>query len=84
MPDIKSHSDTLGNNFQKFWLTFRKAVIENDTLKIAELTRFPFETRGEMDTDPIVKFDRTNFFKVLKYTWDKKHIGMKMKVLYPH
>jgi hypothetical protein len=66
MPEIKSHSDTLGNNFQEFWLTFRKAVIENDTLKIAELTRFPFETRGEMDTDPIVKFDRTNFFKVFK------------------
>ena len=64
--EIKSLSDTLGNSFQKFWLTFREAVIENDTLEIAELTRFPFETRGEMDSDPIVKYDRTNFFKVFK------------------
>ena len=64
--EIKSLSDTSENSFQKFWLTFRKAVIDNDTIEIAELTIFPFETRGEMDSDPIVKFDRINFFRVFE------------------
>jgi len=54
------------NDFQKFWNEFRKALIENDEDKIQSMTVFPFETRGEMDSDSIVKYDKTDFKKVLR------------------
>lgn len=53
-------------SFQQFWLDFRQAVISNDTNKIIKMTILPFETRGEMDSDPIVKYDRSNFFKAFR------------------
>jgi hypothetical protein len=54
------------NEFQEFWDTFRRAVIDNDYSKIKSLTIFPLETRGEMDSDPIVKYDEKEFEKVIR------------------
>lgn len=54
------------NDFQKFWNEFRKALIENDEDKIQSMTVFPFETRGEMDSDSIVKYNKKDFKKVLR------------------
>ena len=62
--NTKVVSDTLESSFLKFWQTFRQAVIDNDTNKIISLTIFPFKTRGEMDSDPIIKYDRKKFAKV--------------------
>ena len=62
--EVKAAVDSLSNSFLKFWQTFRQAVIDYDTSKIISLTDFPLETRGEMDSDPIVKYDRKKFPKV--------------------
>ena len=53
-------------SFPEFWIIFRKAIIENDQEKILKNTNFPFETRGTFDSDPIVRYDKTKFFIVLK------------------
>jgi hypothetical protein len=51
-------------DFLVFWTTFRKAVLDNDLDKVMSMTKFPFETRGEMDGDPIVKYQKKDFKKV--------------------
>ena len=64
--EIESIADTTNSNFQQFWDNFREAVINNDTSKIIQLTRFPFETRGPQDSDPIIKYEKKKFLKVLE------------------
>lgn len=56
-------TDPQSNDFQNFWNEFRTAVMNNDTAKVAMLTRFPFETRGEMDWDPVIERDKEWFLK---------------------
>ncbi|MHC1705037.1 MAG: hypothetical protein AB9846_14095 [Tenuifilaceae bacterium] len=56
--------DTINKSFQEFWIVFRNAVIENDTNKLVQLTKFPLETRGPLDSDPLVKYEREQFMKV--------------------
>jgi hypothetical protein len=58
-------TDTSLDSFPQFWHVFRKAIIENDTNKIIEMTTFPFETRGPMDNDKVVTFSKNGFTKVL-------------------
>lgn len=50
--------------FIAFWQTLRHAIINNDTNTIIESTIFPIETRGPMDSDPIIKYERKDFVKV--------------------
>jgi hypothetical protein len=64
--DNEASNNMSDKDFQQFWLTFRQAVISNDTNKIIAMTILPFETRGEMDSDPIVKYCRNNFFKAFR------------------
>jgi len=52
-------------DFGEFWSEFRQAVEENDIQDILELTNFPFETRGEMDSDPIIKYSEKQMRKVM-------------------
>lgn len=47
--------------FRHFWKEFREAVMVNNKPTITALTQFPFLTRGEMDSDPILKHDRAWF-----------------------
>ena len=74
--DDKTVIDTTNHNFQQFWTTFRKAVIDNDTIEIIQHTKFPLETRGPKDSDPIVKYDRQDFIRVFK-KYLNQHSGMR-------
>ena len=59
-------TDKSTESFLKFWKVFRQAVIDNDTSTVISLTAFPLETRGEMDQDPIVKYERKDIAKVFR------------------
>jgi hypothetical protein len=54
------------DDFFSFWKGFRKAVIDSDTSKIILTTNFPFQTRGPLDDDPIVKYSNGKFLQVFK------------------
>jgi hypothetical protein len=53
--------------FQSYWSEFRVAAISGDTDKVAAMTEFPFETKGETDSDPVVKHSRQAFLRL----WSK-------------
>jgi hypothetical protein len=73
-----SVKESFDNQFFKFWKMFRKAVLENDTNKILNLTNFPFETRGPLDIDPIIKVEKLNFLNIFnKYL--KQSSGMQVE-----
>lgn len=50
---------------EAYWPAFRSAVEHNDPEKIAALTRFPFETRGDSDDDAVRKLTREQFLQAL-------------------
>ncbi|MFM2226102.1 MAG: hypothetical protein RJA07_2304 [Bacteroidota bacterium] len=56
---------TSQKEFKIFWKKFRATIIKNDSTNIISLTQFPLETRGEMDSDSIIKYDKKDFAKVL-------------------
>lgn len=75
---LVSVKESFDNQFFKFWKMFRKAVLENDTNKILNLTNFPFETRGPLDIDPIIKVEKLNFLNIFnKYL--KQSSGMQVE-----
>jgi len=58
------------DGFQKFWSEFRSAVMSGDKAKVSRLTRFPFETRGPLDDDPVIGHDRQWFLKAYEELMD--------------
>jgi hypothetical protein len=54
-------------DIQPFWTEFRQAIKNNDKDKIAAMTRFPFKTRGQTDSDPVTTHSRVSFLKI----WNK-------------
>jgi hypothetical protein len=60
-----THESTLtaaqGESFERFWAAFRQAILAGDREKVASVTRFPFETRGPSDDDPVRKHNRAAF-----------------------
>jgi hypothetical protein len=48
-------------SFERFWPAFRQAILAGDKGKIVAVTRFPFETRGPSDDDPVRQHDRAAF-----------------------
>ena len=52
-------------SFDRFWAAFRQAILAGDKAAIAAVTRFPFETRGTSDDDPVKTYDRAAFPSVL-------------------
>lgn len=50
-----------GQSFEQFWAAFRGAVLAGQKETIASVTRFPFETRGPSDDDPVRRHDRRGF-----------------------
>jgi len=48
-------------SFQIFWNQFRTAVLSGDKVRVANLTHFPFETRGPTDNDPVRRYQRKAF-----------------------
>ncbi|WP_345237482.1 hypothetical protein [Hymenobacter saemangeumensis] len=63
--------DRVYYQFPEFWKDFRTAVINKDYSTIYKLTQFPFETRGPMDSDPLVKYDKAEFPKVFQTFLDE-------------
>jgi hypothetical protein len=69
-PDRKNSKDTIivkrltTLRFSLFWPAFRRAVMEKDTVRILQLTHFPFETRGESDDDPVVRYSQADFLRL--------------------
>ncbi len=55
-PDEQASAD-----FKIFWQSFRKAVLEDNRNELMGLTNFPFETRGVLDSDPVLKHDQKWF-----------------------
>jgi hypothetical protein len=53
------------SRFESFWQVFRSAVERDDRKKLADLTKFPLEVRGESDDDPVRHFKRPTFLKKL-------------------
>jgi hypothetical protein len=47
--------------FQKFWSEFRDAVLAENKTLVASMTKFPFTTRGTLDSDPVKTLDRASF-----------------------
>jgi len=47
-----------------FWQEFRQAVVNSDSSQVAPLTRFPFEVRGPMDSDPVIPQDPKGFVDI--------------------
>jgi hypothetical protein len=69
IPIIAASSDTIKNDttnysFHAFWQVFEQAVIDLDSNKLILLTEFPLQSRGPMDSDPIIKFNKSEYFKV--------------------
>lgn len=74
---IDTTKNRINKSFQEFWVGFRNAVIENDTNKLIQSTKFPLETRGTLDSDPIVKYDKKDFVRVIqKYLKQDTGLGI--------
>ena len=54
------------NNFQFFWDKFKKAIFNNDSVLLINMTNFPLKTHGNEDIDPQIDINKNNFFIVLK------------------
>ena len=52
-------------DFPAFWEEFRGAMLANDVARLATMTRFPLDVRGDDDADPVVRSDRDQFQAVL-------------------
>jgi hypothetical protein len=46
---------------QGFWKTFREAVLKNDRVRIEQMTKFPFHTRGPLDFHPELPWQQSEF-----------------------
>lgn len=56
---------------EEFWAAFRKAVASKDYNTLAALTEFPFKTRGQLDSDPVVNRDRAAFLGMVDRLLDQ-------------
>jgi hypothetical protein len=62
-------SPTTANSTQeleKFWSDFRAAALGDEPGKAAKFTQFPFEVRGELDSDPTRRVGPKEFAKVFE------------------
>ena len=59
-----SEEDRVVETFSVFWAEFRQAVLTEDKEKLISMTLFPFKTRGQMDSDPVVKHNKASFFSI--------------------
>lgn len=50
--------------FIRFWNEFYNTILNNNTKKLKALTKFPLETRGPLDFNPIIKFNTDKFDEV--------------------
>lgn len=61
-PEPEPQQAVVGSGtFAEFWNAFRGAVDAKDAEALAAMARFPFETRGPEDGDPVHTLDRAAF-----------------------
>ena len=75
--------DLTSGDFVSFWQKFRVAVLSFDTTKIFELTQFPFQTRGPLDSDPTIVYAKKNFvpmFKAFLNQWNGQDLNGKSEL----
>jgi len=65
---------------QTFWSEFRTAVIGNKHEKVASLTYFPFQTRGDFDDNPINKYDKAGFLTIYAQIFNEMSADATMTV----
>lgn len=59
--------DTLNTeSFPEFWKIFRQAILNSDTNQIITMTKFPFQTRGPLDDDPTIEYNKQKFLHVFQ------------------
>jgi hypothetical protein len=63
--DKLHHKKAETSEFQNFYSDFRKALIQNDSLALREMTNFPLEVWGFNDNDPKFKIDASQFMYFL-------------------
>ncbi|MBE9563318.1 MAG: hypothetical protein IMF12_10705 [Proteobacteria bacterium] len=51
---------------QIFWKEFRAAVLNDKQSDVVAITKFPFKTRGDLDSDPERSYDKEAFLKLFK------------------
>jgi hypothetical protein len=66
------HASDDNGDVNRFWTSFREAVLEGNVPIVAKKTRFPFEVRGVSDTDPVRHFNRKEFPNVLRQVTSQK------------
>jgi len=54
-------------DFIEYWKKFRQAVLNSDTNKISSLTDFPIQTRGSLDSDPIIEYSKRQFPRLFNF-----------------
>lgn len=59
-------ASTVPKDAQTFWTGFRTAVLNDDQKKIVASTKFPFKTRGDLDSDPKREYNKAKFLKLYK------------------
>ena len=52
-------------SFQKFWASFREAVLSDDQETLLRLTQFKLEVKGENESDPTVLYSEKEFPMVI-------------------
>ena len=50
--------------FRHFWRGFREAVINSNWVVLGAFTRFPLQTRGSSDYDPIIEIAKSDFKEI--------------------
>jgi hypothetical protein len=72
--------------FNAYWSQFRSAIERNDKQALAALTRFPFETRGTYDDQPVRKHNAARFVEIIdelleEDAGERKPISMRELIL---
>lgn len=62
---IKKDSQLIFYDFSEFYSTFSSVVNREDWKYLAELTKFPFVLKGELDDEEQVVFDKDGFIRAI-------------------
>lgn len=54
------------SDVQLFWSRFREAALSGDSAGVAAMTKFPLWVRGPDDSDPVMYYERKDFYKIIK------------------
>jgi len=63
---------TADTSAQGFWRAFREAALAGAASRVAAMTRFPVETRGPTDDDPVERLSRDAFAPVFARVMDQE------------